>query len=92
MAGVGQRSKERANILRDYVEKAKKYEDEKDFATLKFAEYLYEVKKNNAQVAQGYNEGGEGFKQFCGEYLRTGYHSAQSYIRIHNMVTVCVPE
>lgn len=89
MAGVGQRSKERANILRDYVEKAKKYEDEKDFATLKFAEYLYEVKKNNAQVAQGYNEGGEGFKQFCGEYLRTGYHSAQSYIRIHNMVTVC---
>lgn len=89
MAGVGQRSKERANILRDYVDKAKKYEDEKDFATLKFAEYLYEVKKNNAQVAQGYSEGGEGFKQFCGEYLRTGYHSAQSYIRIHNMVTVC---
>ena len=89
-AGVTTREKERQKILRDYIDKAKKFEDDKEYATLQLAKYLFEIKANNAHhIIKGYPDGTDGFKMFCGEFLNIGYHTAMRYIAIYKMVVDC---
>lgn len=83
------KSKERHNFLRDCVDKAKQFEEDKEYSTLQLAKYLYDVKENDAQVVENFERGIEGFKAFCGNYLRTGYHTAMRYIAIHKMAVYC---
>lgn len=70
---------------KELITNAKKFEDAKEYNTLKFAETIFNIRKNNAQVSAGYAPDMEGFKAFCGEYLNTGYHTAMRYISIHKM-------
>ena len=49
---------------KELIVNAKKFEDAKEYNTLKFAEALFSIRKNNAQIAAGYNDDMDGFKDF----------------------------
>ena len=90
MSAVTQKNKDRAKALRTYIDNVKKFEDDKEYSSLKLAENLWEVRENNAHcVVLNFPDGLEGFKEYCKTNLKIGYHSAMSYIRIHNMRITC---
>lgn len=81
-----QKTSAKPDANKELVANAKKFEDAKEYNTLRFAKTLFDIRKGNAQVAAGFSNDMEGFKAFCGEYLNTGYHTAMRYIAIYKMV------
>lgn len=89
MAITTQNQKGISKKNKELIDSVKKFEDAKEYNTIKFAETLWEIRKDNAQTAAGFTGDMEGFKDFCGTYLNTGYHTAMRYIAIHKMVVNC---